>query len=53
MHAVQIRSITCCVMGKRPNRDKIANRIDQGLKEETRLAFFNGIARNHRVKLSI
>jgi hypothetical protein len=38
------------MMGKRLNRDTVAVRIDQSLKEETRLAFFDEIRRDFGAK---
>jgi glycosyltransferase involved in cell wall biosynthesis len=51
VYAGQIRSFAYSMMGKRINRDAIISRIDQGPKEETRLAFFDEIIRNSGVKL--
>jgi glycosyltransferase involved in cell wall biosynthesis len=51
VHAEQIRSFAYSMMGKRVNRDMIANRIDQGPKEKIRLAFFDEIRNNCGVKL--
>jgi len=48
VYAEQIHSFAYNMMGKRLNRDGIANRIDQGHKEETRLEFFHEIIRNHK-----
>ena len=51
VNAEKIRSFAYSMMGKRLNRDMIVSRIDQGPKEETRLAFFDEIRRNSGVKL--
>jgi len=49
-HAEQIRSFAYRMMGKRLKRDTIASLIDQGPKEESRLAFFDEIRRNFGAK---
>lgn len=48
-HSEQIRSFAYGMMGKRLRRNLIANLIDQGPKEEARLAFFSEIIKNYRV----
>jgi glycosyltransferase involved in cell wall biosynthesis len=50
VYAEQIHSFAYNMMGKRLNRDAIADRIDEGPKEEIRLAFFNEINKNYRAK---
>jgi glycosyltransferase involved in cell wall biosynthesis len=49
-HVEQIRSFAYNMMGKRLNRDALANLIDQGPKEEARLAFFEGIIKEQGAK---
>ena len=51
-HAEQIRAFAYKMMGRRLNRDAIANLIDQGPKEETRLAFFDEIVEKHGDRLN-
>jgi glycosyltransferase involved in cell wall biosynthesis len=50
VNAEQIRSFAYDMMGKRLSRNTIANLIDQGPKEETRLAFFDEIIKNYGLK---
>ena len=49
-HSEQIRSFAYNMMGKRIRRELIANLIDQDPKEKARLAFFDEIVKNDRVK---
>lgn len=51
VHAEQIHSFTYNMMGKRVSREFSAAHIDQGPKEEKRLAFFDETVRNHLIKL--
>jgi glycosyltransferase involved in cell wall biosynthesis len=46
-YAEKIRSFAYRMVGKRLSRDLIEDRVDQGPKEEARLAFFDEIIKNH------
>lgn len=51
MYAERIRSFAYNMLGKRLNRETFTNLIDQGPKEQIRLAFFNEIKKNFGTNL--